>query len=84
MQYYACFAKGAGFNNIVTAENSRACANAAQYYGKVVGGVDRMMLIGADRFAGNAAITALETAARGIASSGAFSDDAILFGKWRD
>jgi len=84
MQYYACIAKGAGFNNIVTAENSRACANAAQYYGKVVGGVDRMMLIGADRFAGNAAITALETAARGVASSGAFPNDAILFGKWRD
>jgi len=43
-----------------------------------------MMLIGADRFAGNAAITALETAARGVASSGAFPNDAILFGKWRD
>jgi hypothetical protein len=84
MQYYACFAKGAGFNNIVTAANSGTCANAAQYYGKVVGGVDRMMLIGADRFAGNAAITALETAARGVASSGAFPNDAILFGKWRD
>jgi hypothetical protein len=84
MQYYACYAKGAGFDKTVTAENSGSCPNAAQYYGRSVDGVERMLLIGAERFSGNAAITGLEVSARELASSGAFSSDAILFGKWRD
>jgi hypothetical protein len=84
MEYYACYAKGAGFDKTVTAENSGSCPNAAQYYGRVVSGVDRMLLIGAERFSGNAAITGLEAGAQQTASTGAFSTDAILFGKWRD
>jgi hypothetical protein len=84
MQYYACYAKGAGFYKTVTAENSGSCPNAAQYYGRMVTGVDRMLLIGAERFSGNAAITGLEAGAQQTASTGAFSTDAILFGKWRD
>jgi hypothetical protein len=43
-----------------------------------------MLLIGAERFSGNAAITGLEAGAQQTASTGAFSTDAILFGKWRD
>jgi hypothetical protein len=82
--YYACFAKGAGFNKIVTRGNSGSCPNAAQYYGKLVNGVDRMLLIGAERFPANKAITGLEADAQTSASSGAFSTDAILFGKWRN
>ena len=84
LQYYACFAKGAGFGNVVTADNARACANAAQYEGKIVNGVDRMVLVGITRFPANATITALEGAAESAASNGAFSNDPILFGKWRD
>ena len=84
MEYYACYAKGAGFYKTVTAENSGSCPNAAQYYGKLVNGVDGMLLIGAERFSGNAAITRLEAGAQATASTGAFSTDAILFGKWRD
>jgi hypothetical protein len=85
MQCYACFAQHAGFYQTVTAANSSACPNAAQYYGKLVNGVDRMVLIGAVRFPADAAITALEPAARDAAASpGAFVNDAILFGKWRD
>jgi hypothetical protein len=84
MQYYACYAKGAGFNKVVTPENSRACPNAAQYYGKVVTSVDRMVLVGAYRFPQNASITGLEAHARSLALSGAFAADAILFGKWTD
>jgi hypothetical protein len=84
MEYYTCFAKGAGFDKTVTAENSGSCPNAAQYFGRLVNGVDRMVLIGADRFSGNPAITGLEAGAREAASTGAFSTDAILFGKWRD
>jgi hypothetical protein len=83
-EYYVCYAKGAGFYKTITAENSASCPNAAQYYGKLVSGVDRMLLIGAERFSGNAAITGLEAAAQQTASTGAFSTDAILFGKWRD
>ena len=84
MEYYACYAKGAGFYKTVTAENSSSCPNTAQYYGRLVNGVDRMLLIGAERFSGNAAITGLEAAAQERASTGPFSTDAILFGKWRD
>ena len=84
MEYYACYAKGAGFDKTVTAENSGSCPNAAQYYGRLVNGVDRMLLIGAERFSGNTAITGLEAGAQETASTGAFSNDAILFGKWRD
>jgi hypothetical protein len=86
MQYYSCFAQGAGFYKIVMAENSRSCPNAAQYYGKLVNGVDRMVLVGAYRFPENVKITALESSARTVAASpgGAFLNDAILFGKWRD
>jgi hypothetical protein len=84
VEYYACYAKGAGFYKTVTAENSCSCPNAAQYYGKLVNGVNRMLLIGAERFSGNAAITGLEAGAQQTASTGAFSTDAILFGKWRD
>jgi hypothetical protein len=84
MQYYACYAKGAGFYKVVASENSHACPNAAQYYGKLVSGVDRMVLIGAYRFPQNSSITMLEADARTSASSGGFATDAILFGKWRD
>jgi hypothetical protein len=84
MEYHACYAKGAGFYKTVTAENSGSCPNAAQYYGRLVNGVDRMLLIGAERFSGNTAITGLEARAQETASTGAFSTDAILFGKWRD
>lgn len=84
MQYYSCFAKGAGFYKTVTRENSASCPNAAQYYGRLVNGVDRMLLIGAERFSGNKTITGLEADARKTGSGRAFSTDAILFGKWRD
>ncbi|MBV8210207.1 MAG: hypothetical protein JO133_09115 [Burkholderiaceae bacterium] len=84
IQYYSCYAKNAGFYKTVSEQNSRLCPNAAQYYGKLVTGVERMLLIGAKRFPGNASITDLEADARQEASTGAFSNDAILFGKWRD
>jgi hypothetical protein len=89
LQYYACYATAAGFYETVTAGNSRACANAPQYYGKLVNGVDRLVLIGADRFPANKVITELEAAAKATASggqfgAGAFKNEAILFGKWRD
>jgi hypothetical protein len=84
VQYYACYAKGAGFNKVVSAENSGSCPNAAQYYGKVVNGVDRNVVIGAYRFPQNEATAASEQAAKVSSSSGAFSLDAIFFGKWRD
>jgi hypothetical protein len=84
MQYYACFAKGAGFYNTVTAANSASCPNAAQYYGKLVNAVDQLVLIGAYRFPQNHSIMEVEAAAKAVASNGGFSTDAILFGKWRD
>jgi hypothetical protein len=82
--YYACLARNAGFGKIVTSANAGACPNAAQYYGKVVNGVDARVLIGADRFPQDEAIAGAEAAAKVAASSGPFALDAILFGKWRD
>ena len=37
--YYACLGKGSGFGKTVTAENSGACPNAPQYFGKVASGM---------------------------------------------
>jgi hypothetical protein len=68
----------------VTAANAGGCPNAAQYYGKLVNGVEQRALIGAERFPNDVAITRVEAAAKVAASSGALALDAILFGKWRD
>jgi hypothetical protein len=83
LEYYACYAKDAALNKVITAGNSGACANAAQYYGKIVSGVDRIVLVGAYRFPQDTAIAGIEGAAKVSSASGAFSLDAILFGKWR-
>jgi hypothetical protein len=68
------------------AQGSRLCPNAAQYYGKVVNDVDRIVQIGAYRFSNNAAITGVELEAKKSESDvvTTFSTDAILFGKWRN
>jgi hypothetical protein len=50
----------------------------------VVNGVDANVVIGAFRFPGNALLAGLEAAAKTSASSGPFSLEPILFGKWRD
>jgi hypothetical protein len=84
LAYYACFGKRAGFGKTVTAENSASCPNAAQYYGKIVDGVDQNETFGAYRFPNDQSITEIEAAAKTASSSGPFSLDAILFGKWRD
>jgi hypothetical protein len=84
IEYYACYAKGAGFYKVVTSGNSGSCPNAPQYYGKLVSGVDSNLLIAAYRFPKNDSITALESEAKTASSVGAFSTDAILFGKWRN
>jgi hypothetical protein len=84
LQYYACYGNSPGFYKTVSRENARACPNFEQYYGKVVNGVDPNIVIGAFRFPKNAEIGSVEAAAKEASSSGAFSLDAILFGKWRD
>jgi hypothetical protein len=83
-QYYACYAKSAGFRQVVSAENARGCADFQEYVGRVVNGVDANVVIGAFRFPGNALLAGLEAAAKTSASSGPFSLEPILFGKWRD
>jgi hypothetical protein len=82
LQYYACYGKSPGFYKTVSRENARACQNFEQYYGKVVNGVDPNIAIGAFRFPNNAEIGAVEAAAKETSSSGPFSLDAALFGKW--
>jgi hypothetical protein len=82
--YYGCYAKTARFGKTITPENSHTCPDAAQYYGKIVNGVDRMITVAALRFPQNQSITDLEPQAKTTSASGPFSLDAILFGKWRD
>ena len=48
--YYACFAKYAGFTKVITAQNSSDCPDAMQYFAVVVNGVEPNVLIGAYRF----------------------------------
>jgi hypothetical protein len=83
IQFCACYAKEVGFGKIVTAGNSESCPDAAQYYGKIVNGVDSNVVFGSYRFPANHAIADVEEAAIS-SSSGAFSLDAIIFGCWRD
>ena len=83
-QYYACFAKYAGFTAMVTKENSRQCPDARQYWGMVVNAVQPTILIGAYRFPRNQALTELEVPARAAVVKSSGSLEPILFGKWRD
>ena len=82
-QYYACYARHAGFYKTVTAENARACPDYQQYVGKVVNEVESVILMGAYRFPRNPAIAELEAAARGQATR-QDALDALRFGRWRD
>jgi hypothetical protein len=83
-QYYACYARGAGYYKPVTADNSASCPNAAQYVGKLVNAVEVSVLIGAYRFPGNKAIIDVEAAGRIASSSPTSPQDYLIFGKWRD
>lgn len=83
-RYYACFANSAGFDQRITPENSRGCANLTQYLGVIVEGVGPNVLIGALRFPGDTAITAAEAAARKNMAPTPSILEPILFGKWRD
>jgi hypothetical protein len=80
--YYSCFGETPGFYKIVTPQNSGSCANAAQYYDKLVNDVDRLVIFGAYRFPQNDSITKLDAAAK--LASRAFPLDTIVFGRWRD
>jgi len=84
ISYYACLAKAAGFSKTFTTTNAGGCPDAAQYFGKIVNGVDSNVVFGAYRFPANHAVTDVENAAKISSSLGAFSLDAILFGRWRD
>ncbi len=63
IDYYACFAREAGFYKIVTPANAGACPNVAQYDGKLVNDVDRGIIYGAYRFPGDE-ISRLDAAAK--------------------
>jgi len=82
--YYACFAKYAGFAKFITAENSRKCPDAQQYYGVIVNGVGENVVIGAYRFPNDDDLIALDASAKAELAISVFSLEPILFGKWRD
>jgi hypothetical protein len=82
-QYYACYAQHVGFYNIVTPDAARACPDYQQYVGKVVNDVESAILIGAYRFPGNVAITALDAGAK-VQAARRDVLDSIRFGRWRN
>jgi hypothetical protein len=82
--YYACIAKYAGFAKVVTAENSRKCPDAQQYFGTIVNGVEENVLIGAYRFPDDNGVVTLDAPAKATFVKSAFSLEPILFGKWLD
>jgi hypothetical protein len=82
--YYACFAKYAGFAKVITAENSSKCPDAQQYFGVIVNGVGENVLIGAYRFPNDEALIVLDAPAKAELVHSIFSLEPILFGKWRD
>jgi hypothetical protein len=83
-RYYACFAKYAGFQRIVTAVNSRPCPDAQEYFGSIVNGVAPNVLIGAYRFPNDGELTELDASAEVSFARSPFSLEPIMFGKWPD
>jgi hypothetical protein len=82
--YYACFAKYAGFTKVITAQNSSDCPDAMQYFAVVVNGVEPNVLIGAYRFPEDNELSALGASAKASAARSALPPEPILFGKWRE
>jgi hypothetical protein len=68
----------------VTAENSRKCPDAQQYFGTIVNGVEENVLIGAYRFPDDNGVVTLDAPAKATFVKSAFSLEPILFGKWLD
>jgi hypothetical protein len=74
------FAKDAGFNNTLTAENSGACPMPRNTTANVSAASIAYCWSAQYRSPKNLMIAALEAAARATASAGEFSNDAVLFG----
>lgn len=83
-RYYACFAKSAGFDQVVTRENSGRCADVRQYLGSIVSGVAPTILIGTYRYPEDSDLAALDAATKAAYMKSPFSIEPITFGKWRD
>jgi hypothetical protein len=80
-EYYACYAKYAGFKKSITANNARSCPNYEQYVGKIVNDVEPSILMGASRFPRNTAITEAEPRAKAESLRDTIVDT-IRFGRW--
>jgi hypothetical protein len=76
--FYACYAKHAGFNKIITEESCGTCPDFPQYMGKETTG-EPNFVEGAYRFPDNQMITSVESAAKLSRPM-----DALRFGRWRD
>ena len=77
-QFYARYAKQAGFNKIITVENSGSCPNFPQYDGKETTG-EPNFIEGAYRFPNNKTITLVEAAAKLSRPV-----EALRFGRWKN
>ena len=82
IRYYACFGREVGFYKTITPSNSSACADTAQYDGKIVNDVDRVVIYGAYRFPDDSSIANVEVSAK--VASRPFPLDTVVFGRWRD
>jgi hypothetical protein len=85
-QYYACYAKHAGFGQTITESNCLACPNHKQYAGKIATGAPQMVQ-GAYWFPENKALHELQAEAKQSLSSksaGLAITDPPAFGRWQD
>jgi hypothetical protein len=82
IRYNACFGREVGFYKTITPSNSSACADTAQYDGKIVNDVDRVVIYGAYRFPDDSSIANVEVSAK--VASRSFPLDTVVFGRWRD
>ena len=83
-RYYGCLGKYAGFEQVVTAENSHNCPDMRQYLGSIVNGVEPTILIGAYRYPEDSDLVVLDPSAKKTYLNSPFSIEPIMFGKWRD
>jgi len=81
--YYGGYAKQVGFYKTVTADYCRDYPDCQQYIGKVVNGVEGVIVMGAYRFPTDTALAELAEGAKAqITHTNRL--DTIVFGRWKN
>ena len=78
--YYACYARNAGFNKVVNAANAHACPNGEEYIGQDVNSVDGNVLFGSEAYPQDSLLHSLLPAAEAQTPDGEVLG--LTFGHW--